>query len=280
MVPGRRLPLAGALCAGVALGVAVSSGAAGPGGPGQSQPGTVVGPPSSPAFEVNEPNHEVRAGDGAQVRGHSWFPSLTCTSPVKVTLVDAAGKHHKIGTVLPVDGAVTFDTDSKFKVGLQLANIRGGVRVPEAAATGRARVIGDQTLRFKFLFPPCLELATMRKTTHVQVKPARYDSTVITGVSATAGARGTPVRLAWRLSRGGRVRVRLEYLFTASKVLDISTPLDGQRSAGAQTLDVSTLMAGHPLPAGGYRVRIELIDPQGSALIPAAEKTATFRLAP
>jgi hypothetical protein len=273
--------VASAACAGVALGVAVSSGAAGgpPGGPGQ-QPGTLVGPPSSPAFELNAPGHEVRAGDGAQVRGHSWFPSLTCTSPVKVTLVDSAGTRHGVGTVLPVDGAVTFDTDSKLKVGVQLANIRGGIRVPEAAATGRARVIGDQTLRFKFLFPPCLELATMRKTTHVEVKPSRYDSRVITDVSATAGARGTPVRLAWRLSRGGRARVRLEYLFTAQKVLDISTPLDAQRPAGAQALDVSTVLAGHPLPAGGYRLRVELIDPQGSALIPAAEKSTTFRLAP
>jgi hypothetical protein len=277
----RRLGLAGAACAGCALAVGVSAGEAGrqPGDPGQPQPGTLVGPPASPALELNPPAHKVVAGETAVVRGHSWFPSLTCTAPVKLSLRDSAGKKHKLGTENPLAGGVSFDSDSLIKVGYQLAYLSGRVRIPEATAPGSARVTGDQTQRFKFLVPPCFEIATQRKSARVEVLPATVDSTVITAVSAQPGARGQPVQLRWRLKRAGRVKVSFAFIFTADKRLAVSTPLDAQRPEGLNTLDVPTLLAGQPLPAGGYALHIELTDPPGSGLTRAVPKTATFRLA-
>jgi hypothetical protein len=276
--PGRILAAAATAGAGAALAAAVGSAGVQPGGPTHPNPppqtGTIYAPDRTPALELNPPQHIVQAGETALVRGHSWWPSLTCTSPVKLRIRDSAGDSHRLpGTVYPISGGGQFDPDFILKIKPVLADILGRVGIPEEVAPGRATVTADQDARIKLFFPPCVQIGTKRKTARVEVLPPRFDSRVITEVAAQPVPRGTPITLSFRLSRPGRVKVVFEFVFTAQRMLPLSTPLDAQRPAGVHQLQVDTTLAGHALPVGRYRLYIEHRDPAGSTQIPAAPKS-------
>lgn len=274
----------GAASAGVALAVFVGS--AGGQGPGESthpqppqQTATIYAPPTRPALELNaSEDHEVTAGAGARVQGHSWFPNFNCKSPVKLTLRDKTGKTHTLGTIHPATGGLSFDSTAKWFLRPVLADLDSGVGIPEEVAPGRATVTGNQSARAKLFVLPCRQVGHEKKTARVDVLPARVNSRVIEDVRARGVQRGEPIALFFRLSRAGAVKVTFEFILTNRRIYPISTPASGQRAAGAHQVQVSTMLSGHQLPAGRYRLRIEHSDPSGSQEIPAAPKSIEVRI--
>jgi hypothetical protein len=279
MVGGRNILAVGAAGAAGAL-LALFPGSAGAGGPGQptQPPGTVFGPPTRPALELNAPSHVVQAGAAARVEGHSWWPNFNCKSPVRFTLRDRAGRTHTLGTLNPISGGLSFDSTALGFFRPVLADLDGAVRIPEEVAPGRATVTGNQSARAKLFVLPCRQVGHERKSARVEVLRARLDSRVIQNVTAPGVQRGQPIVLSFRLSRAGRVKVTFEFILNNRRIYPLSTPSSGQRAAGAHQLQVSTLLSGHQLPAGRYRLRIEHSDPAGSTEIPAAPKSVEVRI--
>jgi hypothetical protein len=284
MVRGRSILSAGAAAgAGAALAVLAGSAGGQDGQPtgGQRPPpqtGTIFAPPTRPALELNGPSHIVQAGATARVEGHSWWPNFNCKSPVRFTLRDKAGRNHRLGTLNPISGGLSFDSTALGFFRPVLADLGGSVRIPEEAAPGRATVTGNQSARAKLFVLPCRQVGHERKTARVEVLRARLDSRVIQNVTAPGVQRGQPIVLSFRLSRAGTVKVTFEFILNNRRIYPLATPSSGQRAAGVHQLQVSTLLSGHQLPAGRYRLNIAHSDPAGSTAIPAAPKSVEVRI--
>ena len=145
-------------------------------------------------------------------------------------------------------------TQIPFKPGFSTANIGETLTFPEQTKAGSGKVRAEQDIYFRVPFlGKCIKLGVgTSDTTTVEVLPARFDSTVITDLGVTAARQAQPVTLRWKLSRGGRARVTLYYLFTKNQSVPVSKLFDGQRSAGANDHTFPMSFDGKALPAGRY----------------------------
>ena len=225
----------------------------------------------------------VTAGERALVFGTGWIPPFTCKEKgrVKLTIKIPGDERRKLGELDPFGGGINIGTGSTeipfgdqprnqvpFKPGFSLANIAGTVTVPEKTKGGTGRVRAEQDIYFRIpIWGKCVKLGigTSDKTA-VEVLPAKFDSTVITDLRLSAGQaqQGAPVKLLWKLSRGGRVRVTLHHLFTRKQPVPVATLFEGKRDAGANDHTFPMSFDNKPLPAGGYRLTVELEDLPGS----------------
>lgn len=224
---------------------------------------------------------DVRAGESASVVGYTWFFELNCQSRVRLTLTDAANRTYSLGEIRPRFGDVHVDvptgSTTKPNGGFSLAAIIADVVIPEAAAAGPGTVLAEQPWRMK-LFGFCFTLNVKRYRARVEILPARFDSTVLTGVSLSPVRQGEPATLSWRLSRPGLVHVALGYRFTPKRALPLGVVLAEQRPAGANTFALPMSLQEKSLPPGDYFVRLELVEPANSGLTPALPKQLSFEL--
>ena len=293
---------ASGLAAGLAL---ASSSNGGPGAaPTLTFPTTNQAPPSNAtgaicgvaAGTVTTPSTPptIRAGESTHMASCNWFPRTTCTNRVHFTLT-ANSKDYDLGSLRPTMYAASLQV-SLIPIKPNLSSpIDGNLTVPDVVNVGQAPVpasiVGRQILDFGFPVLGCVDLTKKQSAPlKVSVTPAATDSTVITDVQPPDGTvlrQGTPLQLAWTLSRAGEVRVHVYYELTPGRELSVlpqtngsDAVLDAQRSAGANQLTVPLADAsGHAYPAGSYRFQIELIDPAGSMLVPAKPKTGSFTVA-
>ena len=249
--------------------------------------GVVYGPPSCPALAVREvlavnaqaaANQKVTAGEPISVSGCDWYPALGCTNRVDLTIKDSAGRTYPLGTAKPVGGGISIDSDARFIFGLVKTNVRGGGTVPQQAAPGPATVYGAQGVSLKLPLLGCRKLFTSRAHTRsgLQVLPPTVDSFAITNQAISGVRQGGQATLTWTQSRAAHARVSLFYRLTPGNPIDAGVPLDADRPAGPNTLAVPLSLGGKALPAGSYTIRIELIDPPDSGLLPARPKTVDF----
>ena len=163
-------------------------------------------------------------------------------------------------------------TQIPFKPGFSTANIGGTLTFPEQTKAGSGKVRAEQDITFRVPFlGKCIKLGVgTSDTTTVEVLPARFDSTVITDLGVTAARQAQPVTLRWKLSRGGRARVTLYYLFTKNQSVPVSKLFDGQRSAGANDHTFPMSFDGKALPAGATGSPLELEDQAGATNGPQA----------
>lgn len=237
---------------------------------------------------MNAPDFVARAGAGARVTGCDWFPSSTCSNRVKLTM-KAAGKDYELGgAVRPTEGFFAYPKPQTS------SRISGFVTIPEAVNLGtqpvQAKIYGSQEFDFGLPVLGCVKIVGKSGGPGlVTVQPAKTDSTVITNVQPSAGSavvQGQPLKFAWTLSRAGEVRIRLWYDFTPDHSLSVrpAAPpadaiLDAQRSTGASEFIFALAgTQGKAFPPGQYHFQIELLDPAGSTLVPAAPKGGTFTL--
>lgn len=225
----------------------------------------------------------VTAGEKALVFGTGWIPPFTCKEKgqVKLTVKVPGDERRKLGKLDPFGGGINIGTGSTeipfgeqpreqvpFKPGFSLANIAGSVTIPEETKGGTGKVRGEQDIYFRIpIWGKCVKLGigTSEKTA-VEVLPAKFDSTVITDLRLlnNAAQQAAPVKLLWSLSRGGRARVTLHHLFTKKQAVPVATLFEGDRDAGANDHTFPMSFDGKPLPAGRYRLTVELEDRPGS----------------
>lgn len=261
--------------------------ATGPPPPGAPAAGCAVNPGAS--LWLNAPDFVARAGAGALVKGCAWFPSSTCSNKVTLTL-KAAGKEYALGgAVRPTDSFFAFPKPQTS------SRISGFVSIPEAVNLGtqpvQAKVYGSQEFDFGLPVLGCVKiLGKSGGPGLVTILPATTDSSVITNVTPVDQSgllQGQPLKLTWKLSRAGEVRIRLWFDFTAEQSLSVrpgafpaDAIFDAQRPAGANELVFALASPeGKAFPPGQYHFQIELLDPAGSSLVPAAPKGASFTLA-
>jgi hypothetical protein len=294
MTGSARYPIAAvAVVAAALLAPAASNSAGGLDEPGQKPVpnggGVVYGPPSCPGLAVREVlavnsqvsfNQQVIAGEPVSVGGCDWYPPLGCSNRVDLKIKDSAGVTRPLGTAKPIEGGITLDSDAKFLFGLAKSRIRGGGTVPQQTAPGPATVYGDQGVSVKLPLLGCRKLFTQRAKTHsgLVVLPPVVDSLAITNQAIAGVSQGGQATLSWFQSRDRHARVSLFYRLTPGTPLDVSVPLDADRPAGFNRPAIPLTLNGRPLPAGAYTVKIELVDPPGSTLLPARPKTVDFTI--
>jgi hypothetical protein len=248
---------------------------------------TAYGPPSCPPLAVREAlavnsqvdfNQKVTAGEPVAVSGCDWFPALGCTNRVDLTIKDSAGVTRSLGSAKPAGGGISIDSDARFLFGLVKTKVRGGGTVPQQTAPGNATVYGSQGVSVKLPLLGCTKLYTARAKTRpgLVVLPPTADSFAITNQAISGVRQGGQATLTWTQSRPAHARVSLIYRLTPGTPVDAGVPLDGDRPAGANTLAVPLSVGGKPLPAGAYTIRIELIDPPNSGILPARPKAIDF----
>jgi hypothetical protein len=250
--------------------------------------GTVAyGPSSCPPLAVRQAlavnsqvdfNQKVTAGEPVAVSGCDWYPSLGCSNRVDLTIKDSAGVRRSLGSASPVGGGISIDSDARFLFGLVKTRVRGGGTVPQQTAPGKATVSGSQDVSVKLPLLGCTKLFTARAKTRpgLVILPPTIDSFAITNQAIANVRQGGQATLTWTQSRPAHARVSLIYRLTPGTPVDAGVPLDGDRPAGANTLAVPLSAGGKPLPAGAYTVRIELIDPPDSGILPARPKAIDF----
>ncbi len=250
----------------------------------------------------------VTAGEPAVVFGTGWIPPFTCKKKgrVKVSIKTKGDERRKLGELDPYGGGIRIGTGSTeipfsgdrergrpakqlpFKPGFSLANITGSLTVPEETKGGTATLRAEQDLYFRIpIFGDCVKLGigTSDRTT-VKVLPAKFDSKVITDLRLlnSGPSQGGPVKLLWKLGRAGRARVTLFHRFTTRLDVPVATLFDGSRTAGDNDHTFPLAFDGKPLPAGGYRLRVELEDAESAARAktrrptPARPKTLDFNV--
>jgi hypothetical protein len=231
----------------------------------------------------------VTAGEGAVVFGTGWIPPFSCKKKgrVKVSVKVPGDERRKVGELDPFGGGINIGTGSTeipfgsqprrkvpFKPGFSLANINGGVTIPEKTKPGEGKLRAEQELYFRIpILGSCVKLGigTSDKTV-VKVLPAKFDSTVITDVRLLNSAvqQAAPVKLLWKLSRAGRVRVTLYHHFTERSLIPVAMLFEGSRSAGVNDHAFPMSFDGKALPAGRYRLTVEHED-QADAKAPGSK---------
>ena len=176
----------------------------------------------------------VTAGEAAVVFGTGWIPPFTCKKKgrVKVSIKTKGDERRKLGELDPYGGGIRIGTGTtempfsgdreKSKSG-EAAPVQARLlarehhRPPHGAGEdeGRQRdaLCAEQDIYFRLpVFGDCIKLGigTSHRTT-VDVLPAKFDSTVITDLRLlnSGVSQGFPVKLLWKLSRGGRARVHV-----------------------------------------------------------------------
>ncbi len=247
----------------------------------------VYGPSSCPPLAVREVlavnsqvdfNQKVTAGEPVAVSGCDWYPALGCSNRVDLTIKDSAGVTRSLGSARPVGGGISIDSDARFLFGLVKTRVRGGGTVPQQTAPGKATVYGAQGVSIKLPLLGCRKLFTARAKTRpgLVVLPPTVDSFAITNQAVSDVRQGGQATLVWTQSRAAHARVSLLYRLTPGTPVDAGVPLDADRPAGRNTLAVPLSVGGKPLPAGDYTIRIEVIDPPDSGILPARPKTVDF----
>jgi hypothetical protein len=251
--------------------------------------GVVYGPSSCPGLAVGEvlavnapaPGpRRITAGEPVSVTGCDWYPALGCSNRVDLTIKDSAGVTRPLGTASPSGGGISIDSDARFLFGLVKTRIRGGGTVPQQTAPGAATVYGAQGVSIKLPLLGCVKLFTNRARTRqgLEVLPPTADSFAILDQAISGVRQGGQATLTWTQSRPAHTRVSLFYHLTPGTPLDAGIPLDADRPAGRNSLAVPLSIGGKALPAGSYTIRIELIDPPGSTVLPARPKTVDFTI--
>jgi hypothetical protein len=282
------------------------------GAPGSDKPppgnrgdlGSNVGFDPRPLFatKLQVQPRKVTAGEGALIFGTGWIPPFTCKEKgrVKLTVKVPGDDRRKLGSLDPFGGGINIGTGNTeipfgdqprtqipFKPGFSTANIGGMLTFPEQTKAGAGKLRAEQDIYFRVPFlGKCIKLGVgTSDTTTVEVLPAKFDSTVITDLDVTSARQAQPVTLRWKLSRGGRARVTLYYLFTKNQTVPVSKLFDGQRGAGANDHTFPMSFDGKALPAGRYRLTVEHEDQPGAKtvrgparLTPARPKSIDFAM--
>lgn len=208
---------------------------------------------------------ELTPGGHIRLIGHSWWgPISNCKNRVAIHLIDSAGKKRKIGTVGPPEegrGLIGRDVQSLWDIG-------GTVRVPASGIrAGPAQLLAVQRVKFRIPGLGCFQFARKQsRLSGLRILGAEgNDPPEVRDVAAPDFRQGRADKISWSQSEAGQAIVKVFFHFTAEQPLAVATLVDEQRPAGANTVDWNAMLGGAAVPAGAYRVSIQVRDADGSS---------------
>lgn len=142
-------------------------------------------------------------------------------------------------------------------------DIGGSVRVPASGIrAGAAQLLAVQRVKFRLPGLGCFQFA--RKQSRLRglriLGVEGNDPPEVTDLAAPEFRQGRPGTFSWSQSEAGQAIVKVSFLFTAEQPLEVATLVDEQRPAGANTVDWAAALGANSLPAGRYRVSVQVRD--------------------
>ena len=201
---------------------------------------------------------EFNPGAPMWLTGHSWWgPISNCKNKVAIYLIDSAGRKKKMGQIgAPPEGLGLLGRDVQ-----NVWDIEGLVHEPMTGIrAGKAQLLAVQRVKFRIPGLPCLQFA--RKQSRISglriLGVEGNDPPAVTGLAAPDFRQGRPGAISWSQSEAGRATVKVAYRFTPALPLDVATLVDEQRPGGANLIDWDAMAGGRALPAGRYRVTVQV----------------------
>ena len=223
-----------------------------------------AGGSASAAPVILSPRGTVTPGGTFQLDSGRWYPDTGgCSSKVKVTIRDAAGKTWSIGRYEPRFSL--FENHFPYEI------YDRSVRVPEGMKAGSARVKAEQTWGFRFpIIKICIDLFKVSATRNITVQGAvGNDPPVISDLSGNSPrVQRTSQPITWTASEPCTMTLRLLQDVGGVEV-DLGPIVENYPSvAGANTYAWDTTLGGAVLTTGDYRILSRCVDASNAASAP------------